>query len=487
MNKKQKSKYIKTIGIVDNVHSRNFFINFSRFMKKNFKSKIHIYCNENANFFYEDRNSENLFESINSLPSWLDPLNSNQRTKKQDLSLNLLEEKYMPIVWFTLDHRQFGRGFASNAVNFPRKYNYKIPMNELRNNYQTQIVFWEKEFENKNIKMLISANLLEATVARKFGIITRTFLSARFESYYTWYTDEFWNNFLVEKNFKKLKNSSSKKYFDVKKMPSWHKKLLIDKMEMSKFSYLVKHIFIKIFYHFYWRVYKSKPRNYSLIDEIKYLFRCYRNINHIMSNKLNDLSYLKNKNFIYLPLQVEPERNLQGNSPDFFNQTELLLKITKYIPHDVYLVVKEHWISAPVRSDDFYKSLSLDFPNVIFIKANIPGIEIIKKSLGVATINGTSGLEAALMGKPVISFSKHNYYNFLDHVHVVKSDKDIHTFLKKILNKSFDNIKAKKDGAKLAKAIELSSVKLPDFSYSNSNIKENDLKLCFTRLLNTLR
>jgi predicted glycosyltransferase len=150
-------------------------------------------------------------------------------------------------------------------------------------------------------------------------------------------------------------------------------------------------------------------------------------------------------------------------------------------------VVKEHWISAPVRSDDFYKSLSLDFPNVIFIKANIPGIEIIKKSLGVATINGTSGLEAALMGKPVISFSKHNYYNFLDHVHVVKSDKDIHTFLKKILNKSFDNIKAKKDGAKLAKAIELSSVKLPDFSYSNSNIKENDLKLCFTRLLNTLR
>ena len=122
MNKKQKSKYIQTIGIVDNFPSRDFFINFSIFIKTNFKSKIHIYCNENANSFYKDRNFENLFESINSIPSWLDPLNSNERTKEQDLSLSFLEKKYMPIVWFTLNHRQFGRGFSSNAVNFPRKY-----------------------------------------------------------------------------------------------------------------------------------------------------------------------------------------------------------------------------------------------------------------------------------------------------------------------------------------------------------------------------
>ena len=112
-------------------------------------------------------------------------------------------------------------------------------------------------------------------------------------------------------------------------------------------------------------------------------------------------------------------------------------------------------------------------------------MEIVKKSVGVVTINSSAGLEGALMGKPVLSFSRHNYFNFLNHVFVVKSDKDIREYFKIIFSNKFDKISSKNDGYRLGKAIEKSSVHLPNFSYSNSNITDTELALCYKKLLYT--
>ena len=42
------------------------------------------------------------------------------------------------------------------------------------------------------------------------------------------------------------------------------------------------------------------------------------------------------------------------------------------------------------------------------------------KELAVASITGTSAWEAAAMGLPVITFSKNNAFNFLNHVFYIK-------------------------------------------------------------------
>ncbi len=483
MQNKSKFSQFKTIGIIDHFPSRDFLVKLSKLLKKKHNSEIHIYCNDNAFEFY---NKKKIFDSINIIPNWLDKSNFDKRTSQENLELSKLEKKYMPISFLSIYHRQLGRGFSFNAINFPRKFNEKIPIDVLKNFYQKQIFFWENEFKKRKIKILLNATPLEAIISRRFKIYNRYFLSSRYKSFYTWYTDEFWNNFLVKKQFYSLKKEKLNKKLRIKNMPNWNR-ILYDEIVLKyrSFYFLIFKIYKKLEAHFYLRVIKSKKTNYKLFEEIRYMYRTYKNINYIFSNKLKGIDYLENKKVVFFPLQVEPERNLQGNSPEFFNQTELLLKVAKYLPHDVFLVVKEHWISAGVRSNDFYKTLRLDFPNIIFLNAKISGLEIVKKSVAVVTINSSAGLEGALMGKPVLSFSRHNYFNFLNHVFVIKSDKDIHEYFKRIFSNKFDKISSRNDGYKLGKAIEKSSVHLPKFSYSNSNITDMELFLCYKKLLHT--
>ena len=105
----------------------------------------------------------------------------------------------------------------------------------------------------------------------------------------------------------------------------------------------------------------------------------------------------------------------------------------------------------------------------------------------VATINGTVGLEAAIIGKPVISFSKHNSYNFLDHVWFVNESEDISKVLQKIFNKNFNKKKSIIDGKKFTKAIEKISIDIPDFSFSSTKLSEIIIKECYKKLLKTFK
>ena len=52
------------------------------------------------------------------------------------------------------------------------------------------------------------------------------------------------------------------------------------------------------------------------------------------------------------------------------------------------------------------------------------------------------------MGIPVISFSKNNVYNILDHVYYIKEADSTKQLLPKILNKKWPTKKSLKDGAK---------------------------------------
>mgnify|MGYP001284224509 CR=1 FL=1 len=136
MQNKSKFSQFKTIGIIDHFPSRDFLVKLSKLLKKKHNSEIHIYCNDNAFEFY---NKKKIFDSINIIPNWLDKSNFDKRTSQENLELSKLEKKYMPISFLSIYHRQLGRGFSFNAINFPRKFNEKIPIDVLKNFYQKQI------------------------------------------------------------------------------------------------------------------------------------------------------------------------------------------------------------------------------------------------------------------------------------------------------------------------------------------------------------
>ena len=121
---------------------------------------------------------------------------------------------------------------------------------------------------------------------------------------------------------------------------------------------------------------------------------------------------IKDHNFIYFPLHIQPERNLDIDAPFYTNQLDVIKSISKSIPVNFTLYVKEHFnmIFRNWRPILFYKEI-LSLPNVKLIHPSVNPIDIIKKTSLVINIAGSTGLEAAIYSKPSIVFADVSYQN----------------------------------------------------------------------------
>ena len=85
------------------------------------------------------------------------------------------------------------------------------------------------------------------------------------------------------------------------------------------------------------------------------------------------------------------------------------------------------------------------------------------------------------MGIPVISFSKYNTFNFLDHVYYVNNPDDTASIIKKIIEKKYPNKKSIRDGALMYysyKAISIESKKrIPFTTWARAKKNLADKKL----------
>ena len=77
--------------------------------------------------------------------------------------------------------------------------------------------------------------------------------------------------------------------------------------------------------------------------------------------------------------------------------------ISKALPANVTLVVKEHRVAIGLRDVSFFKKID-SLHNVNFVSHNANPYDLIAKSHGVFTLSSSMGLEAILMDKPVVSF-----------------------------------------------------------------------------------
>ena len=126
---------------------------------------------------------------------------------------------------------------------------------------------------------------------------------------------------------------------------------------------------------------------------------------------------LKIPNTYSFPLHLEPELVLLVQSQPFIDQLNVIRNISKNLPRNIQLVVKDHPVADGRREISFFKEL-VQIPNVKILNSKINSIEIIKKSLGVITIIGSAGQEAFLHDKPVITLSN-PFFNFLPSVNKI--------------------------------------------------------------------
>lgn len=111
--------------------------------------------------------------------------------------------------------------------------------------------------------------------------------------------------------------------------------------------------------------------------------------------------------YIYFPLQQTPEASTLPAAGEFNNQLlsiQLLSEVAQKL--GIYLYVKDHY-TQPHRERGFYESI-INMPNTKLISLEYNSLELIEKSVVVATQTGNCIFEALIKGKYAIVFG-HGY------------------------------------------------------------------------------
>ena len=153
------------------------------------------------------------------------------------------------------------------------------------------------------------------------------------------------------------------------------------------------------------------------------------------------------ENYILFPLHYEPEASVTIRGFPY-DQLDIIKYISRSLPPDMTLLVKEHKGNQGYRPISHYKKISR-LHNAILASPDAEPYSLIKNASAIATFSGRMGMEAAVLGKPVLLFGD-VFYSNLSTVQIVEKITDLTTCLSDL-----DNIKSRfdysQDKAKLMK------------------------------------
>ena len=146
------------------------------------------------------------------------------------------------------------------------------------------------------------------------------------------------------------------------------------------------------------------------------------------------------KKYVYFPLHLQPEMTTSALGGVFCDQVLALELLSKKIPEDWVIHVKENPKQTEfMRDDAFFARLKL-MDNVRVTPLHENTFQLIEHSQFVASITGTAGWEAICGGKPALVFGKAWYQNF-EGVFKWRDDIDIN----EIANYQIDHAKLESD------------------------------------------
>lgn len=112
---------------------------------------------------------------------------------------------------------------------------------------------------------------------------------------------------------------------------------------------------------------------------------------------------LGRERYVFFPLHTEPEVSLLVYGRPYVNQIEIVRMLAMSLPADMVLVIKEHPWMVGKRTLGAYKKI-LNIPRVRIARPSLDARDVIAKARGVAVVTGSIALEAAMLGKPVLTF-----------------------------------------------------------------------------------
>jgi hypothetical protein len=143
------------------------------------------------------------------------------------------------------------------------------------------------------------------------------------------------------------------------------------------------------------------PNSYSIRGMVGEALRLRRN-SWLLSRRVL-LARPPQRRFAFFGLHMQPESSIDVFAHFFSNQERVIELITRSLPPTHSLLVKLHKSDTSNYSPESLVKYSR-LPGVELVSPHADAIEFIKKAELVFAIQGTIGLEGALLGKPVIMF-----------------------------------------------------------------------------------
>lgn len=158
---------------------------------------------------------------------------------------------------------------------------------------------------------------------------------------------------------------------------------------------------------------------------------CRRTVNRLCLPRSSMLNAPPEGRFIYYPFHMAPESMLDTWAPFYQDQLAFVVQLSLAIPADIALVVKLHF-SDPDNYSRWELQQLMRLPRLHIAHPNAPGRDFIEKAALVVGIQGTSCLEAALLGKAVLLFGDSPYQHF-PRTERAKRPDEIHQQIRRML------------------------------------------------------
>lgn len=458
------------VAVVLNSYFGPFMMKLARILKERHASTLHLYCKSDVEVDHYRRGPDReLFADISNYMRFYPALRETGLDEAAELTAARDRERRFGITYnaLSVSNRHVGRGYALGGFHHPRSHYAEASYLQMVHAYNVQLGFWEREFAENRTTLVLADNKEIAVVAHGLGIPYRTLARARYENLHYWEEAEYREAAPTRRAFERqAKTTDGMQNSGVALPPYTAGKAMINRaMKRARLSTLARQAGAHVARNVYWRLKAyEKAKGYYLSHELRLLLRQRQDIRRMTGSETIGLDQLRGTPYVFYPLHTEPEQALGQVSPEFFFQLEAIAALARDLPVGIRLAVKEVPNACGRRPDNFYDQI-MQLKNVVMVNLSVSGQDIIRDALGVATIAGTAGLEAALLGKPVISFGRHNPYNFLDHVFVVHDLAQLRPYLQRMVEGRVDAGQAAADAARYLAAMREVSFDMGNFDY----------------------
>lgn len=167
---------------------------------------------------------------------------------------------------------------------------------------------------------------------------------------------------------------------------------------------------------------RAVEKNLGRIDEYRRRLKLTRRMaDHYGKSDLD-------RPYIYFPLHLQPEMTTDTLGGIYADQLRALEELCAAVPDDMIVYVKENPKQGVfMREPSFFDRLAA-ISNAVYLPVTVPTFDLIEHSRAVATITGSAGWEAMIMGRPAITFGN-AWYNPLPGAHLWQGPETLHQAL----------------------------------------------------------